>query len=497
MGKNYVGTVMDTMRREQLLGKYFSEYKKFIDIMGDEHPDVTAKIDGYDEIKKSLYEANQVLSNMERFYFIDAADYRTYMGFVEEKMSNVYDVLDKYKVDEQMSNLLGPAKNDALHYPLDNLSDEITFQEEHAEEFDVKWENPENVLKNLCLHIRDVKDRLGEVKIWINEDLVNSKKAIGEDINELKNTTNAVFPEKIASDIKKYERALKQSDEEFKQQSKELVELEKQGKGNFQKIYFDNQYVEQKIKPQAPQQTQPEAPKQTQPQAPKKQKTEVFEPGERAEYAAIAKQLKSAKTFTNSNQYKDLITLFDTLGDEKKHKDLNETDKKMLLAKAGKTINDYMAHKAKDGIKPNVFKKLAAVEAASRMVDKSLQDYAGKTVKISDNESIDVDSLKMSLDKKYKSAPQKDVDKYNALYEKNTKRALMDQVTDGNLKPAMSLVADFMSKIMLCAISLGLSDTLVQAIDNVRLSFGNQEFVKEQALNNKDPEIGLGEQKGM
>ena len=115
-------------------------------------------------------------------------------------------------------------------------------------------------------------------------------------------------------------------------------------------------------------------------------KTDLYDKGwkcfnkiEKTKIDSIVDKLKNAKTFYNSDEYNQIIDvakmLYHTDELPKKFKDSAKTPEAIhafKLASIKVRIDAYIEHKAKDGVKPNVYHKLAAVEELNRYVSEEL-----------------------------------------------------------------------------------------------------------------------------
>ena len=94
--------------------------------------------------------------------------------------------------------------------------------------------------------------------------------------------------------------------------------------------------------------------------------------------AAFAKELKDAKTTFNSNEYKMIISFTENWASARKefHGDTPKKDAAAQLVCLKSAINAYLNHKGKDGVKKNVYKKLAAVEKLNQYVSEKLKEIS-------------------------------------------------------------------------------------------------------------------------
>jgi len=125
----------------------------------------------------------------------------------------------------------------------------------------------------------------------------------------------------------------------------------------------------------------------------------MSDPEECANFTKLATILDKAKTFKNSQEYTDLITMCKALGDPETVARMGAKARKEMLAATGKKINDYISHKAKDGVKPNVFKKFAAVEALSKYLNTKLEPYKNEVINVGGSMNVNVSELNLDFDK--------------------------------------------------------------------------------------------------
>jgi len=156
------------------------------------------------------------------------------------------------------------------------------------------------------------------------------------------------------------------------------------------------------VQPKAKQQKQP---KQAVNQNAEPKAAPAADPEECANFKKLATILEKAKTLKNSQEYKSLITMCKALGDPETVAKMGKNGRKEMLAATGKKINDYISHKAKDGVKPNVFKKFAAVEALSKYLDTKLEPYKNEVIDVGENMNVDVSKLNLDFDKYRQSVP--------------------------------------------------------------------------------------------
>ena len=108
---------------------------------------------------------------------------------------------------------------------------------------------------------------------------------------------------------------------------------------------------------------------------------------EKTKIDSIVEKLENAKTFYNSGEYNQIIDvakmLYHTDELPKKFKDSAKTPEAIhafKLASIKARIDAYIDHKAKDGVKPNVYHKLAAVEELNRYVSEELNRIGVKHI---------------------------------------------------------------------------------------------------------------------
>jgi len=158
------------------------------------------------------------------------------------------------------------------------------------------------------------------------------------------------------------------------------------------------QEVQQNVESEVIQETEPEINPEVAAEA---------DPEECANFKKLATILDKAKTFKNSQEYKDLITMCKALGDPETVARMGKNGRKEMLAATGKKINDYISHKAKDGVKPNVFKKFAAVEALSKYLDTKLEPYKNEVINVGEQMDVDVSKLNLDFDQYRQSVPNR------------------------------------------------------------------------------------------
>jgi len=248
--------------------------------------------------------------------------------------------------------------------------------------------------------------------------------------------------------------------------------------GNFKRAYKN--YTGQNLE---------NAPKEEEKVAPKKEekievKPEVKAPAvpvetpeqEMAHFKKIAEALDHAKTFSNSKEYKNLMTACKTLGDPKAK--LTPESRKAMMAATGKTINDYLMHKAKDGVKPNVFKKFAAVEALSKYLDTKLEPYKNETINIGKDQNVVVADLKLGMKEykeKYTNHTVNDVD--NALIGADKLQGIKN-MPKSPLKSNMVLAMNFLRKVGFTAVGDTHSAEVSNDVCDVAKKFADPEFAK-------------------
>ncbi len=104
---------------------------------------------------------------------------------------------------------------------------------------------------------------------------------------------------------------------------------------------------------------------------------------DKARFDTFADNLEKAKTLRNSDQYKNLIKMVRHLNETEKYiasddgYSVTRTDKQnycMKLFSIKGCIDEYLKHKAKDGVNKNTYDKLAAVEELNEYVSRKLEE---------------------------------------------------------------------------------------------------------------------------
>ena len=99
---------------------------------------------------------------------------------------------------------------------------------------------------------------------------------------------------------------------------------------------------------------------------------------EEESFEAFAEELKNAKTTVNSSEYKAIISTLEQLdkpglgpwGEKAGLTPMQNEAAKLLTVKM--CIDKYIAHKSNDGVKKNVYEKLAAVEKLNNYISKKI-----------------------------------------------------------------------------------------------------------------------------
>lgn len=192
--------------------------------------------------------------------------------------------------------------------------------------------------------------------------------------------------------------------------------------------------------------------------------------------------LKDGKTRFNSSEYKDLINLVEHVSDSGAIKGTeNLSDMQRYVAKLcliKKQINKYLRHKAKNGVKQNVYGKLAAVEDLNREITARLAAIDVPVDKFGlDGKTINLENLKKKLTYE---------DEVTAAKKKNPEVNALKLMTNDELDgawnaalekyPAASrynveLVDDCMCRIILKAEKKGYSAATLEEHLNIRKSF--------------------------
>ncbi len=141
---------------------------------------------------------------------------------------------------------------------------------------------------------------------------------------------------------------------------------------------------------------------------------------DRAKFEEFGKLLHNARTFWNSDEYNDIEDMVSAFGKgieisklpdkrvQKAAADLGEREQhalKLFLIKD--KLDAYITHKAKDGVKPNVFKKLAEVERLNKFVADRLRELHPQDIKFGEV-VYSVSNIKGSYQEEYEAAAVKD-----------------------------------------------------------------------------------------
>lgn len=146
-------------------------------------------------------------------------------------------------------------------------------------------------------------------------------------------------------------------------------------------------------------------------------------------FKEVYDKLVSLKTFSSSRSYRGIISMLEFAMENENWesgKDLKPEERyisKLLAIKS--SINKYINHKAEDGVKQNVFKKLAAVEELNRLVENCLSkvkfesfEYGDTVVKRENYELSFEEEVKAAKYKKFRNEKYKH---YTPVTEKEAK----------------------------------------------------------------------------
>jgi len=211
---------------------------------------------------------------------------------------------------------------------------------------------------------------------------------------------------------------------------------------------------------------------------------------QREKFAKLSTQLKDAMTKVNSKEYRKIITLIDKLA-------TGDSDLETLMS-TGVAINKYLAHKSKDGVKANVFKKLAAVEKVSKYIDKKLAPYAGSddTFDI-DDQILSAGDIKLGLAAKLKSVSKKTLDAFKETYSAKQESKIEDIKKDNKTKQLGKIMKNAnvcMNKIILDACENNPKN--VKDFEKMRKLFADEDFAREQ-LNMEKKKVAEAEAESM
>ena len=209
---------------------------------------------------------------------------------------------------------------------------------------------------------------------------------------------------------------------------------------------------------------------------------------EKTKIDSIVEKLENAKTFYNSDEYNQIIDvakmLYHTDELPKKFKDSAKTPEAIhafKLASIKVRIDAYIEHKAKDGVKPNVYHKLAAVEELNRYVSEELNRIGVKHIPGGFPAITTVNGqVPMSL----KEEPNASLLKSYHAYDGSL-------ISDEREECCRTL--DCMGRIMLSANALNLGEETMGKLDQLATAFQNGPDVdlnapQEDTLLNDNPD---------
>jgi len=211
-----------------------------------------------------------------------------------------------------------------------------------------------------------------------------------------------------------------------------------------------------------------------------------IEARDRKYFAELGRALEKAKTVTNSKQYRLLTDTIQALGSEKQAKGMSEEIRAQLMVAAAVSVKDYIAHKAADGVKPNVFRKLAAVEAASRFLNEKLKPYCGKTYTIG-KRSISVDSLNLSFKAQYNAASGAAKSGFDQMVGRMPVDKRLSAIQGDNVRAIAKHTNSCMNKILLNAIET--SSSIIPELDAMRVKFSDGKFAADELSGKKEIQI--------
>jgi len=528
MGTHMSGRITSYIKNQYT--ERYTELEKFLKKIGDKYPQVAEKIDGYKEIVSAMKEANGVLGKIETMKNAEVVDYKQYMYYLSEKMANVTKVMNKYNVTEQLMNLLGENKDKEIHYPYPDKRLEEDFQRRYGKDIAVNFKDPNAVFERLCIHMRDVSQSIDDFQRDLKEDIREANENIKTEYERWKANVNRYKdPDDINMDpdlienglsiaksmaytmkenhnidldnMNQYKEAL-EDEERFIQQAKSFAKSDENGTIPYTKflrrevkikehVYYTNKQYEAKQEALKAEKINEANEKKVDELKAEELKADEPQISEEQQYKIIAKSLKDAKTVVNSKQYNDLCKIFEVLADPKQSAALSEEKKKALLATAGKTVNEYITHKAKDGVKPNVFKKLAAVEATSKFLEKKYAQYKDQTIRLGESGVISIKDIDFSLDGRKKLLNEGQLEVFDGFMKEKDRSVnmtcenIIKNVENKNVKNIMSLSNKCMDKIIAEAFAKKVG--AVYELQKIRMQFVNKEFV-EKELANKAPQ---------
>jgi len=236
--------------------------------------------------------------------------------------------------------------------------------------------------------------------------------------------------------------------------------------------------VQQQAPPQAPVQAPPQAPVQN---AQQKQ----------VSLKVLEEDLIRAKTFYNSREYNNIITAVQDLRNEK------GASRDEALATVGVAIRKYLKHKSRDGVKPNVMKKLAAVERLSQYIDRNFSQYRtwdNTKDKVVDGEKYS--DIVLTTEDRFAHLDKVSKDLYtevtNPQFNRVQFKAGLRNLND-NQKNMVTTIAgyanDCMNKIVMGAAEIGGREGRIRELADMRNNFRNPDFAVESIRAKDGPQL--------
>lgn len=184
-------------------------------------------------------------------------------------------------------------------------------------------------------------------------------------------------------------------------------------------------------------------------------------------FTSFIDKLESAKTRYNSDEYKNIIKYLRSINTDAKPYDENYAGYAAKLIKTKEYINKYLDHKASTSVKQNAYKKLAAVEALNKEIEKRIEDLYDFVAPITDRKfSNTLLTEKLNTTDELSKAPELTVDELS-----NKSLAAQKKGIDVKDIVDMKFTDDCMRRIIYKA-SEGY-ETNVGAMEAMRLQFQN------------------------
>ncbi len=195
---------------------------------------------------------------------------------------------------------------------------------------------------------------------------------------------------------------------------------------------------------------------------------------EEIELDRLVGKLENASMFTDSGEYRNLISMTKMLNETEivPHTEglTQKQNQAMKLAMIKTCVDTYLDHKAKDGVKRNVYHKLAAVEELNRYICKRMEDVG--VWNIPDQKMHDELFFPKTVEDESSILEIKHPQTYSTEeIEANVEKA--NQADSGNSTTVdeCARTLDCMARILMRAEHLKVPDTQIQELTAVREQF--------------------------